>query len=445
MANNQGLRTFLGGVHPPTEKGLTKDVPILEAKLPETVVIPMSQHIGAPCTPCVKRGDHVYVGTKVGEANGFVSVPVHSSVSGKVKSIDLHQHPNGDRVQCVIIESDGLDEMDPSIKPNADYKTKSPQELIDLIKEGGLVGIGGATFPTHVKLTVPPDKHVDTVIINGAECEPYLTCDDHLMNARPDLIIKGLEIVMYISGVKKGYIGVEDNKPEAIKKLQEASAHNKDIEVAVLKTKYPQGAEKQMINAITGREVPSGGLPADAGVIVFNVGTASQIATTVVEGIPFYRTLLTCTGNCVKNPATYLVRLGDTFQSIIDQAGGFTSEPKKIISGGPMMGVAQFTTDVPVIKSTSGILCFDEKLAKIDDPTPCIKCGRCCEACPMHLQPYIIATYAFKKRFDKSEEYHAMDCIECGSCAYTCPARRPLLTSIRTAKREITAERRKAK
>lgn len=445
MANKNGVSFRVGGVHPPTEKQLTENVPIQEAKIPDTVIIPMSQHIGAPCTPIVKKGDHVYVGTKVGEANGFVSVPVHSSVSGTVKMIDDRQHPNGNRVQSVIIESDGLDEMDPSITPVEDYTKLEPKELINLIKEGGIVGIGGATFPTHVKLSIPPDKHVDTIILNGAECEPYLTCDDHLMRARPDLIVKGLEIIMYITGVTTGKIGIENNKPDAIRAVAEAASHNPQIEVVPMQTKYPQGAEKQLIQALTGREVPSGGLPADAGVIVNNVATAAQIAVTITQGIPFYRTMLTCTGNCIKNPATYLVRLGDTFQSIIDQAGGFTAEPKKIISGGPMMGVAQFTTDVPVIKSTSGILCFDEKLAVIDNPVNCIKCGKCSEACPMGLQPYIIATFAALGRFDKSDEYHAMDCIECGSCAYTCPSRRPILTCIRTAKRVITEERRKAK
>ncbi|MGI6110492.1 MAG: electron transport complex subunit RsxC, partial [Eubacteriaceae bacterium] len=365
---------------------------------------------------------------------------------GTVKAVEEREHPNGNRVMSVVIESDGEDIMDPSVKkPDWDYHDKTPKELIGMIQEGGIVGIGGATFPTHVKLSIPPDKHVDTIILNGAECEPYITCDDHLMRRHPEFLVKGLQVIMYITGVKQGFIGIEDNKPEAIAKVQEACSGVEGIEVAVLKTKYPQGAEKQLINAITGREVPSGGLPADAGAVVCNVATASQIYITICEGVPFYRTMLTCTGSCIKEPATYIARIGDSFSNIIRQSGGFTKEPRKIISGGPMMGVAQFTTDVPVIKSTSGILCFDEELAELPEPTPCIRCGKCAHVCPMHLQPLFISAYSLRNRFDKAEEFHALDCIECGSCSYICPAKRPLVTSIRTAKRIIAAEKRKAK
>ena len=445
MAKQSALKTFLGGVHPPQEKERTANEPVREAQLPETVVIPMSQHIGAPCSPIVKVGDYVYTGQKVGEAQGFMSVPVHASISGTVKAVEEREHPNGNRVMSVVIESDGEDILDPSIKPNGDYHGRDPKEIIKMIQDGGIVGIGGATFPTHVKLSIPPDKHVDTIILNGAECEPYITCDDHLMRRDPDIIVKGLEIIMYATGVKQGYIGIEDNKPEAIAKMQEAAAKSDGIDVAVLKTKYPQGAEKQLIKAVTGREVPSGALPADAGAVVSNVGTAAQIYHTVVEGMPFFQKMLTCTGSCVKDPATYVVRLGDSFQSIIDQSGGFTKEPRKLISGGPMMGIAQFTTAVPIIKSTSGILCFDKELAELPEPTPCIKCGRCAHVCPRHLQPRYIQAYSLRDRFDKADEYHALDCIECGSCSYICPAKRPLVTSIRTAKRIIAAEKRKAK
>ncbi len=437
------LATFRGGSHPPQSKEATKDKPLVIAEVPNEVIIPMSMHIGAPCKPVVKRGDHVYLGQKIGEAQGFVSVPIHSSVSGKVKAVEPRQHPNGELVESVIIENDGKDELPPDLEIPPHYETLTPEEVVNYIKEFGLVGIGGATFPTHVKLTIPEGKSVDTVVLNGAECEPYITCDDRLMKDYPDKVIEGLKIIMHALGVNNGKIGIEDNKPEAIEIMTKAAENESNIEVVPLKTKYPQGAEKQLITATTGREVPSGGLPADAGVVVNNVGTAAQIATSFQTGQPFYETLLTCTGEAVNNPQNMLVRLGTPFQEVIDQCGGFKVEPGKIISGGPMMGVAQFTTEVPVIKSTSGILCFTPEQAQLPEPTDCIKCGKCTEVCPIRLQPYQISAYALQDDWDECDALHVKDCIECGSCAFVCPAKRPLLSTFRTAKRALAQKGRK--
>ncbi|MGL4606902.1 MAG: electron transport complex subunit RsxC [Eubacteriaceae bacterium] len=435
--------TFKGGIHPPYGKEMTAKIPLGFGTKPDTVTIPMSMHIGAPCTPIVKKGDQVFLGQRIGEPNGFVSVPIHSSVSGVVAAVEERPHPSGDRVMSVVIDSDGLDTVDPSIKPYGSLETMDSDGIKKMILDGGIVGLGGATFPTHVKLAVPPDKKVDAIILNGAECEPYLTADHHLMLAYPEKVVMGLKIAMKAVGVNKGYIGVEDNKKDAIEALVEAIGESTEIEVYSLHTKYPQGAEKQLITAITGREVPSGGLPADAGVVVMNVGTASQIAETMSTGMPLVKRILTCTGDAISKPQTLEVKIGISLQSVIDQCGGFEKSPYKVIMGGPMMGVSQFETCVPVMKATSGILCLTKEAAEIDPPSNCIHCGKCATVCPIHLQPLYLSEYSQRGRWEKCESNHVMDCIECGSCSYICPAKRTLVASIRVAKREIIAQRRK--
>ncbi|WKY46408.1 electron transport complex subunit RsxC [Eubacteriaceae bacterium ES3] len=435
--------TFNGGIHPPYGKESTAGVPLGFGDAPKVVTIPMSLHIGAPCTPVVKKGDQVYLGQKIGEPNGFVSAPIHASVSGKVIAVEEKPHPNGDLVKAVVIESDGLDTVDPEIKPYGSLADMEPDAIKKMILEAGIVGLGGATFPTHVKLAIPPDKHVDCIVLNGAECEPYLTADHHLMLSKPEKVVMGLKIAMKAVGVTKGYIGVEDNKNDAIEALVKAASSESGIEVYSLHTKYPQGAEKQLITAVTGREVPSGGLPADAGVVVLNVGTAAQIAETMETGLPLFKRNLTCTGDAIKNPQTLEVRVGVELQSVIDQCGGFVSDPGKVIMGGPMMGVSQFQTNVPVIKGTSGILCLTKESTKIPEPSNCIHCGKCMTVCPIHLQPLYLAEYSQRNNWDKCEQNNVMDCIECGSCSYICPAKRTLISSIRVAKREIIAQRRK--
>lgn len=437
--------TFKGGVHPPHNKHATEHIPVKKASVPEVVVIPLQQHIGAPCDPVVQVGDRVKLGQKIGEPKGFVSAPVHSSVSGKVIAIESRPHPGGGKVLSVVVQSDGLDTIDESIKPKGELDELTADDIKGVMKEAGLVGMGGAAFPTHVKFSPPPEKKIDTIILNGAECEPYLTADHRLMLERPEDVVFGLRAMMKAMGVEKGYIGIEDNKPDAIKAMVEAAEGQEGIEVVALKTKYPQGAEKQLINACTGREVPSGGLPMDCGVIVNNVGTAAALAKAIKTGMPLVERIVTITGSGVKEPQNLLVRIGTTFKDVIEQCGGLTGNIGKIVQGGPMMGIAQYTTEVPVVKGTSGILVLREEDLGILPPMPCIKCARCVDACPIGLLPTRLEGYAEKGMLQEAEEYNVLDCIECGSCSFICPAKRPLVERIRLAKAQIIAEKRKAK
>ncbi len=440
---NKGL-TFKGGIHPPHFKKQTEHLSIEEAKKPKVVVIPLQQHIGAPCDPLVKIRDYVKVGQKIGEAKAFVSAPIHSSVSGTVKKIETRQSSNGMKAKCIVIESDDRFEVHESVKPKGQIESLTKEEILGIIKEAGLTGMGGAGFPTHVKLSPPKDKPMDTIILNGAECEPYLTADHRMMIENPDLVVTGAKAIMKAVGVSKCYIAIEENKPDAIEVINNNIANEKDIEVATLVTKYPQGDEKRLINAVTGREVPSGGLPMDVGVVVNNVGTAATIGKVIKTGMPVVERVLTVTGSAIKEPKNLLVKIGTSFEEIIEQCGGFSEEPGKIISGGPMMGIAQYTTDVPVIKGTSGILVLNKKDAERPEPENCIRCGKCVNICPVNLQPLMISRLSLLGRFDEAEGYNALDCIECGSCSFVCPSKRPLVDSIRVAKREIIAKRRKA-
>lgn len=436
--------TFKGGVHPPHFKELTEKCSIERAKEPTTVVIPMQQHIGAPCEPVVNVGDRVKVGQKIGEAKAFVSAPVHSSISGTVKKIAPMDTPTGSNVICIVIESDGLNEVHENVSSKGDIETLSKEELLNIIKEAGITGLGGAGFPTHVKLSPPPDKKIDTIILNGAECEPYLTADHRLMLEYPDKVVYGLKAIMKTVGVNKGFIGIENNKPDAIEIMIKAVANEPSIKVVSLETKYPQGDEKRLINATTGRVVPSGGLPMDVGVVVNNVGTAAAIATAIQTGMPIIERIVTITGGAVNNPKNLIVKIGTPFNEVIEQCGGYKETPGKIVMGGPMMGLAQYKDGIPVIKGTSGILVLNEKEARIPDPQPCIRCGKCVDICPINLQPLFISQLSLKGMYDETQKFHVLDCIECGSCSFICPSKRPLLHSIRVAKREVIAKRKKS-
>ncbi|SHE67992.1 electron transport complex subunit RsxC [Alkalibacter saccharofermentans] len=435
--------TFRGGIHPPYRKELTKDKPLKSISPPETVVIPMSLHIGAPCNPIVKKGDLVKKGQKIGEASGFVSAPIHASVSGQVVAVEPRLHPNGQKVMSVVIKNDMEETLSEEVQPKGEVDSLSPQEIKDIILGAGIVGLGGATFPTHVKLSPPPDKKIDYVVINAAECEPYLTTDDHLMRDFPEKIVYGLKAMMKVLSVEKGYIGIEDNKPEAIEAIYNAIDDKNQIEVYSLHTKYPQGSEKQLITAVTGREVPSGALPMDAGVVVTNVGTAYAVSDAIRTGMPLIERVVTVTGSAIKDPQTLVAKIGTSVNHLIEECGGFSEEPAKIINGGPMMGVAQFSTDIPVIKATSGILCLNKADAFIPEPSQCIRCGKCVGVCPVKLLPLYLSAYSLKGDFEKCKSYNALDCIECGSCSFICPAKLTLVSSIRVAKREIIASSRK--
>ena len=439
------LFTFKGGVHPPTSKALTQDVPIEDAVEPKIVVIPLSQHIGAPCDPLVAVGDTVKVGQKIGESKAFMSVPVHSSVSGTVKKIEQHYIPNGSKVNCVVIESDEKFEVHESVRPKGTVEELSKEEILAIIKEGGMAGMGGAAFPTHVKLTPPKDKPIDILLVNGAECEPYLTADHRIMLEKPELVLLGTKAIMKALGVNKSYIGIEKNKPDAIEMMQKTVEGQEGIEVAALEVKYPQGDEKRIINAITGRIVPSGGLPMEVGCVVENVGTVATIGSIIKTGMPLIQRVVTVSGSAVQNPKNLYVRIGTTFKDVIEQCGGYKEEPGKLINGGPMMGIAQFSDEVPVVKGTSGILALNKNEADLPEPSNCILCGRCVDACPVQLMPYKISRYAIQKNFDDADEYHAVDCIECGACSFVCPAKRPLKETISVAKKEILARRKKVK
>ncbi|PAB61386.1 electron transport complex subunit RsxC [Anaeromicrobium sediminis] len=438
------LLSFRGGVHPPHRKKATEKLAVIKANEPKVVYIPLQQHIGAPCEALVKVGDEVKVGQKIGEASAFVSAPIHSSVSGKVKKIAKMKTPTGEAT-CIVIESDGLNTVHESVLPKGDISELSGKEILEIVKEAGIVGLGGAAFPTHVKFSPPPDTNIDTIILNGAECEPYLTADHRLMLEDPESIVYGLKAMMKIVNVKKAYIGIEDNKKDAIEKMLECVKNEEGISIVALKTKYPQGAEKQLIYACTQREVPSGGLPMAVGVIVNNVGTAAAIATAIKTGMPLVERIATITGSGIKEPKNLLIKVGTLFNEIIEQCGGYNGTPGKVIMGGPMMGLAQHTDDVPAIKGTSGILVLSPEEARLPEPEQCIKCGKCVEICPAFLQPVYISAYGLKDMYDKAEEYRALDCIECGSCSFICPSKRPLLHSIRVAKREIIAKKKKSK
>ena len=437
------MKTFhIGGVHP-AENKLSAGSPIREAALPKQAVFSMFQHIGAPAKPVVQKGDVVKVGTLLAEAGGFVSAPVYSSVSGKVNKIDAVIDASGTRRMAVIVdvESDdweeGIDRSKDLVRlsdrPDLDSKT-----IVEKIKNAGIVGLGGATFPCHVKLTPPPGSKAECVIINAVECEPYLTADHRLMLEHADEILVGVDLIMKAVNVTKGYIGIENNKPDAIKLMTEKAGQYPNIEVVPLKVKYPQGGEKQLIDAVIGRQVPAPpAIPISVGAVVQNVGTAYAIYEAVMKNKPLIDRIITVTGKSVKNPSNLLARLGTPFQQLIDECGGLPEDTGKIIGGGPMMGKALLSLDVPMTKGSSGLLIMNEKEARRSEPQPCIRCAKCVSACPMGLEPFLLSKASALEEWEMAEKNDVVSCIECGSCQFTCPSKRPLLDMIRVGKTTV--------
>ena len=424
--------SFFGGVHPKENK-IARDMPIQEFPEPDILVIPMSQHIGAPCKPLVKKGDLVTVGQKIGDNQGLC-VPVHASVSGKVKAVEMRAHTSGTTVMSVVIENDHLDTLCEDCRPRtqADVDALTPEELMNIIREGGIVGMGGATFPTHVKLSSGLGK-VDTIIVNAGECEPFITSDDRLCRERPHDLISGLKVIMKILGLNTAHIAIEDNKPEAAKALQAELTEADGITVDVLPAKYPQGAEKQMIYAVTGREVPSGGLPAVVGCAVFNAATCKAIHDCVYDGMPLIRRVVTVSGDIVMEPKNLMVPIGTSFNDLME-AVGHSENPYKVLSGGPMMGTALYDLSAPTIKGVNAVTILGKKNKYAVDEPQCLRCGKCIDACPMKLAPVLMYKALQSNDPEEMKSVHMMDCIECGCCAYTCPASVPLVLAFRSGK-----------
>lgn len=438
------LKTFKGGIHPNDNKELTKSVPVVPHIPTETIIIPMRQHIGTPCEPVVSVGDDVLMGQKVGDSDAFVCAPVHSSVSGTVIDIKTYLHPGGGEANCVVIQNDFKDTLHPSIKPwNLDVSPQSvhkfiddikPEEIVAKVREAGIVGMGGAAFPLHVKLMPPKETPIDTVILNGAECEPYLTSDHRAMLENPRQIVIGALLIKKAVGAKRVVIAIENNKPDAIAVLEQVAADYNLVEIGVLKTKYPQGSEKQIINAVTNRQVPSGALPSAVGVLVSNVDTACSVSKAVVMNMPLIQRNITVSGDAVSRPSNFLVRMGVTFESLFEAAGGFKVEPGKIIMGGPMMGIPQTSLSMPVIKGVSGVLAFSQPETFGKEEGICIKCGKCVDVCPMRLMPNALSMFSENEDVEKLKSYHVLDCMECGSCSFICPQRRFMVQHIKKAK-----------
>ena len=436
--SKQGYKTFKGGIHPPYNKELASGKAITQVPIPSELVIPLNQHIGAPNSPLVSPGERVTVGQKIGETDAFVSAPVHASVAGTVKAVEDIKNFTGQIVKSVIIEADP---QQPAFeakqaKPLAEL---SADEIRQIAKEAGLTGMGGAAFPTHVKLTPPKDKPVDTVIINACECEPFLTCDHRLMLERPSDLVEGLKLFIKAVGAEKGIVGIEANKMDAVEKVRSAASAEATIEVEILDVKYPEGSEKQLISAVTGRKVPPGKLPSEVGCLVQNVGTAIALFEAASTGKPLYERVLTVTGQGIKEPSNFLVKVGTPISALIDAAGGLTGGPAKLIMGGPMTGWAQEEPTASVVKGTSGVLALPAELVDVREEHACVRCTKCVEACPMYLMPNYIVEAAQKEDWRKAELWGAVDCFECGACSYTCPAYIPHVSYVRKAKAEIAA------
>ena len=427
--------SFFGGVHPAENKSYARDVAVQEFPAPDILVVPMSQHIGAPCKPLVKKNDLVKKGQKIGDNQGLC-VPVHAPVSGKVKSVEAKAHSSGTTMMSVVIENDHLDTLDESIKPRTkeEVDALTPEELINIIREAGIVGMGGASFPTHVKLSGGIGK-VDTIIVNAGECEPYITSDDRLCREMPCELISGIQVIMKILGLKEAHIGIEDNKPEAIRSLK-ANVADTGVIVDVLPAMYPQGAEKQLIQAVTGRQVPSGGLPAAVGCAVFNAATCKAIHDAVYEGMPLIKRIVTVSGDILMEPKNLMVPIGTSYNDLIE-ACGHSENPYKVLNGGPMMGAAQYDLSVPTIKACNAITVLGKKNKFSVEDSQCIRCGKCIDVCPMRLMPVLMYKALYTGDAEEMKATNMMDCIECGCCAYNCPACVPLVLAFRSGKQRI--------
>lgn len=434
--------TFVGGIHPYDGKELSKDKPIQEVLPKGDLVYPLSQHIGAPAKPVVQKGDHVLMGQKIAEAGGFVSAPVYATVSGTVKTIEPRRVVTGDSIMSIVVENDGLYE-DVGFYPIAPLEKLTREEIIDCVKEAGIVGMGGAGFPTHVKLSPKEPDKIDYVIANCAECEPYLTSDYRRMMEEPEKLIGGLKVILRLFDNAQGILAVEDNKPDCIALLKELTRDEKRISVKALKTKYPQGAERQIIYAVTGRKINSSMLPADVGCVVNNVDTVVSVYRAVAEGRPLMERIVTVTGDAVANPRNFRVRIGTNYRELLEEAGGFKEDPEKIICGGPMMGFGMFDLDVPTTKTSTALLALTHDDVAAMEPGPCINCGRCVDVCPGRIIPSHLADYA--EHFDEEAflKNNGMECCECGCCSFVCPAKRPLTQEIKSMRKIQLAKRKK--
>ncbi len=440
--SRMALGTFKGGVHPFEGKDLSKSKPITELVPTGLLVFPVSQHIGAPATPVVKPGDTVLKGQKIADASGFVSSPIFSSVSGTVKKIEKRRTTTGDMVNAIVIESDGKFE-EVAYEETKNVSSLSSEQIISKIRDAGVVGMGGAGFPTHVKLSPKDPGKIEYIIANCAECEPYLTSDYRRMVEQPEKLVEGMRIVLQLFPKAKGVFGIEDNKPDCIEKLQQLTASEDRMSVAPLKTKYPQGGERQLIHAVTGRDINAKMLPADAGCIVDNVETLVAIYHAVRFGRPLTNRIFTVTGDAVSDPRNFYISIGTSYTELLEAAGGLSGEAQKMIAGGPMMGFALFDLDVPTTKTTSALLCLTEDEASKYETTACINCGRCVDACPENLIPSRLADFSEHGQTAEFEKWWGLECVECGSCSFGCPARRHLAQSIKTAKKQILAAKRK--
>ncbi len=435
---------FFGGVHPPYNKELARDQVIEVMPMPQRLVVHFTQNLGAPPEPVIKKGDIVQKGQVIAESRGFVSVPIHAPTSGTVKSIDVYPHPVGVDMPAAVIVPDGEDEWVEGCNDERDDTGLDGATLKNLIHDAGMVGMGGAAFPTHVKLSPPKEKPIDLLIINGAECEPYLTADHRLMLEKPEGIVAGSSLFARVLGVKRIIVAVEKNKPDAIETIRRHIVDRKGFSVESMNVVYPQGAEKQLIFALTGRRVPAGGLPMDVGVLVQNVGTAFAAYEAVRFGRPLIQRVVTVTGGGIVQPKNILTLIGTTFEDLVAFCGGFHENTGKVISGGPMMGVAQYSLQASVTKGTSGIVLLRQEEIPQFVSDACIRCGRCITVCPMRLQPSALSIFVERMHFDEAEDYNVGDCIECGCCAYVCPSRRPLVHHFRRAKAEVRERSKKA-